>query len=67
MAKVTAETVRQIADAIGIHPREERLEALAQSFGGTLGLVEKLDELNLAQFEPATVWRLEGGAVDGDA
>jgi hypothetical protein len=67
MDRITAETVRQVAAAVGIHPLEERLEALALSYAATLASVERLDELDLARFEPATVWRLDGGAADADA
>ena len=64
MERITAETVRQMAAAVGIRPREERLEAIGQGLAGMLAAIERCEQLDLAAHEPATTWQL-GGADDG--
>jgi hypothetical protein len=66
MDRVTADTVRQLAAAVGIRPEEGRLAELAGALGALLGAIERCDELNLVEHEPATIFRLTGGPTDAE-
>jgi hypothetical protein len=64
MEQITAETVRELAAAIGITPREERLEDIARGLAATLAAIERCEALDLAAHEPATTWTLSGRPAD---
>jgi Asp-tRNA(Asn)/Glu-tRNA(Gln) amidotransferase C subunit len=65
-AGVTAETVRQLAALVGIQVGETQLEELASGLQAMIGAVERCEALNLAEHEPATTFRLSGGATDAE-
>ena len=66
MERISAETVRQLAAAAGIRPDEQSLAGLARALEATISAVEACDALDLSQHQPASVFRLSGGASDAE-
>ena len=66
MERISAETVRQLAAAAGIRPDERSLGGLARALEATIAAVEACDALDLAHHEPASIFRLSGGASDAE-
>jgi len=64
MARITDETVRQLALAADVRPEEAGMAELAQQLGGLLAAIERCEELNLSEHEPASRFGLSGGAAD---
>jgi Asp-tRNA(Asn)/Glu-tRNA(Gln) amidotransferase C subunit len=66
MARITQDTVRQLAVATGIRPADDELAPLADALDAILTAVDRCEELGLDQHEPATGFRLTGGAPDAE-
>lgn len=66
MERISAETVRQLAAAAGIRPDEQSVPGLARALAATIAAVEACDALDLSQREPASIFRLSGGASDAE-
>jgi hypothetical protein len=66
MPELTADTIRQLARAVGIRPQEQSLEALARALGATIAAIERCEALDLAAHEPACTLRLSGGPADAE-
>lgn len=66
MTRITADTVRQLAAAVGIRPESSQIDDLARGLDATLAAIDRCDELGLAGHELAAVFRLTGGAADAE-
>ena len=66
MARISDETVRQLARAADIRPDEAELGTMAELLEGLLVAIERCEELNLSEHEPANRFGLSGGATDAE-
>jgi hypothetical protein len=62
--RIDVATVRQLAIAAGIRPAEDELERLAEGLRMAIEAIDRADHLGIERHEPATAFRLSGGAVD---
>ena len=64
--RITVETVRQLVAAVDIRPEQDQYAELARTLGAMLNAIDRCDALNLAAHEPATSFRVTGGASDAE-
>jgi Asp-tRNA(Asn)/Glu-tRNA(Gln) amidotransferase C subunit len=64
--RISAETVRQLAAAVGLSIEEARLGEVAAGLGAMIAVIERAEVLDLDAHEPCTTLELSGGAPDAE-
>ena len=63
--RVSRETVRDLAQLVGIEMDDQRADTIAARLGSVLDDLDRIPDEALADFEPATTFAADGGPSHG--